>query len=83
MIAEGKANTSSGPMAARLRALVQSKQLIVVTEGLTQQQLADMEFDYAPSVEQAIAELAASNGQRDAIILPVGGGTFAYLAEAG
>jgi nickel-dependent lactate racemase len=77
----GQANTSSGPMAARLRALVASKQLVVVTDGLSEGQLADMDFDYAPSVDQAIAELAASNGHRDAIVLPVGGSTFAYLAE--
>ena len=77
----GKANTSSGPMAARLRALVASKRLVVVTDGLSEQQLADMEFGFAPSLDQAIADLAASNGHRDAIVLPVGGSTFAYLEE--
>ena len=76
----GEANTSSGPMAARLRALVASKRLVVVTDGLSEQQLADMEFGFAPSVEQAISKLAASNGHRDAIVLPVGGSTYAYLA---
>jgi len=76
----GKANTSSGPMAARLRGLVASKRLIVVTDGLSAQQLADMEFGYAPSLDQAIAELARANGHRDTIVLPVGGSTFAYLA---
>jgi hypothetical protein len=70
-------------MAARLRELVASKRLMVVTDGLSEQQLADMEFDYAPSVEQAMAELAARNGRQDVIILPVGGSTFPYLAEAG
>jgi hypothetical protein len=79
----GKANTTSGPMAARLRALVKSKQLMVVTEGLTEQQLADMEFDYAPSVEQAMERLASGNGSRNAIVLPVGGSTFPYLAASG
>jgi nickel-dependent lactate racemase len=76
----GEANTSSGPMAARLRALVASKRLVVVTDGLSEQQLADMEFDFAPSVGQAISKLAASNGHRDAIVLPVGGSTYPYLA---
>lgn len=79
-IAEGKANTTGGPMASRLRTLVQSKRLIVVTEGLSQQQLADMGFSYAPSVAEAVAELAATDGQRDVIVLPVGGSTFPYLA---
>jgi nickel-dependent lactate racemase len=76
----GKANTSSGPMAARLRSLVASKRLIVVTDGLSQELLADMEIDYAPSVEHAMAELARGNGNRNAIVLPVGGSTFPYLA---
>jgi len=81
-IACGKANTTGGPMAARLRALVASKRLVVVSDGLSQGQLADMEFHYAPSVEQAMAQLAAGNGRQDAIVLPVGGSTFPYLAEA-
>jgi nickel-dependent lactate racemase len=81
-IAEGKANTTGGPMASRLRALVESKRLVVVTEGLSEQQLADMEFGYAPSVEEAVSDLAAGNGRMDAIVLPVGGSTFPYLAAA-
>jgi hypothetical protein len=47
---------------------------------LSEQQLADMEIDYAPSVEQAMDELARDNGHRNAIVLPVGGSTFPYLA---
>jgi nickel-dependent lactate racemase len=82
-IACGQASTTGGPMAARLRDLVLSKRLVVVTDGLSKEQLADMEFGYASSVEEAMADLAASNGSRDAIVLPVGGSTFAYLAEAG
>ena len=82
-IACGKTTTTGGPMAARLRSLVASKKLVVVTDGLSPEQLADMEFGYAPSVEQAVATLASENGHRDAIILPVGGSTFAYLEGAG
>ena len=79
-IACGKANTTGGPMAARMRALVATKRLVVVSEGMDKQQLADMDFGWAPSVEKAIADLAASNGHRDAIVLPVGGSTFPYVA---
>lgn len=82
-IACGKANTTGGPMASRLRALVASKRLVVVTDGISQEQLADMDFSHAPSVDQAIAQLAASNGHRDAIVLPVGGSTFPYLSKTG
>jgi nickel-dependent lactate racemase len=79
-IAEGKANPTGGPMASRLRNLVQSKQLVIVTEGLTPEQLADMEFGYAPSVPDALKALSRDNGRRDVIVLPVGGSTFPYLA---
>jgi nickel-dependent lactate racemase len=79
-IAEGKANPTGGPMASRLRKLVQSKRLIIVTDGLTQEQLSDMEFSYSSSVPDAIDELARGNGHRDVIVLPVGGSTFPYLA---
>ena len=79
-IAEGKANPTGGPMASRLRNLVQSKQLVVVTEGLTPQQLEDMEFGYAPTVPDAIEALSRNNGHRDVIVLPVGGSTFPYVA---
>jgi nickel-dependent lactate racemase len=79
-IAEGKANPTGGPMASRVRHLVQSKQLVVVTDGLTPEQLADMEFGYAPSVDDALKDLSQGNGKRDVIVLPVGGSTFPYLA---
>lgn len=80
-IAQGRANTTSGTMASRLRALVKSKRLVVVTDGLSPQQLAEMDFGHAPSVAAAIAEIAGSNGRRNVIVLPVGGTTFSYLAE--
>lgn len=79
-IACGKANTTGGPMASRMRALVATKHLVIVTEGITEQQLADMEFRHAASVEQALSQLAAGNGRPDTIVLPVGGSTFPYLA---
>ncbi len=79
-IAEGKTNTTGGPLCSRLRALVTTKRLVVVSEGLSQKQLADMDFGYAPSVEAAIAEVAATRPRCDVIVLPVGGSTYPYLA---
>ena len=80
-IGEGKASTTGGPMASRLRALLQHKSLLIVTEGLTEEQLADMEIGYAPSVEEAITGAVAEYRQANVIILPVGGSTFPYLQE--
>jgi len=79
-VTRGKSNPTGGPMASRIRALLQSKQLVIVTDGLTPEQLADMEFGHAPTVDHALGELSRGNGSQDVIVLPVGGSSFPYLA---
>lgn len=78
-IGEGKASTTGGPMASRLRALLKTKKLLVVTDGLTQQQLHDMELEYAPAVEAAIEWAVKRYPQADVVVLPIGGSTFPYV----
>ena len=78
-IAQGKASTTGGPMASRLRKLLQSKKLMVVTEGLTPQQLADMEMEWAPSISDALTALSKAYPKADALVLPVGGASFPYV----
>lgn len=78
---EGKASTTGGPMATRLRALLKTKNLLVVTEGLTEQQLHDMELEYAPAVEAAIEWAVKRYPQADVVVLPIGGSTFPYMKE--
>jgi nickel-dependent lactate racemase len=81
-IASGKASTTGGPMASRLRRLLASKSLMVVTEGLTKEQLEDMEMEHAASIEDALARAAKKYPKADVIVLPNGGSTFPYLEEA-
>jgi nickel-dependent lactate racemase len=81
-IAQGKANTTGGPMASRLRRLLATKTLVVVTDGLTKQQLQDMEMRHAPNVEDALAELSKEYPTADVIVLPIGGSTFPFVEEA-
>lgn len=81
-IAEGKASTTGGPMASRLRRLLAAKSLMVVTEGLTAKQLADMEMEHATSVEDAIAQVSQRQPTAEVIVLPIGGSTFPYVEEA-
>ncbi len=81
-IAEGKASTTGGPMASRLRRLLATKSLMVVTEGLTQKQLADMEMEHATSIEDAIAQVSRRQPTAEVIVLPIGGSTFPYVEEA-
>jgi nickel-dependent lactate racemase len=80
-MAEGKANTTGGPMASRLRRLLSTKSLVVVTDGLTKQQLADMEMAHAATVEDALAELSEKYPTADVIVLPIGGSTFPFVEE--
>lgn len=80
-IAEGKASTTGGPMASRLRRLLTTKHLMVVTEGLTAQQLADMEMEHATSIEDAIAQVSKRHPVAEVIVLPVGGSTFPFVKE--
>jgi len=81
-IAEGKASPTGGPMASRLRRLLATKSLTVVTEGLTPQQLADMEMEHAASVEEAIAQLSQRQPTAEVIVLPIGGSTFPFIEES-
>ena len=81
-IAQGKASTTGGPMASRLRRLLTTKSLMVVTEGLTAQQLADMEMEHATSIEDAIAQVSQRHPTAEVIVLPIGGSTFPFVEEA-
>jgi len=81
-MAEGKANTTGGPMASRLRRLLSTKSLLVVTDGLTKQQLLDMEMGHAASVEDALSQLSKEYPTADVIVLPIGGSTFPFVEEA-
>ena len=78
-IAEGKANTTGGPMASRLRRLLSTKALVVVTEGLSKQELADMEMGHAACVEDALAQLSKEYPTAEVIVLPIGGSTFPFV----
>jgi hypothetical protein len=78
-IDEGQASPTGGPMASRVRGMLQTKKLVVVTQGLDAEHLADMEMDWAGNMEEALAKVAADYPQADVTILPVGGATFPYL----
>jgi hypothetical protein len=68
-------------MASRLRRLLKAKTLLVVTDGLTAQQLQDMDMEHAASVEEAISQVSARYESPDVIVLPVGSSTFPYVEK--
>jgi nickel-dependent lactate racemase len=80
-IEAGKASTTGGPMASRLRRLLSTKSLMLVTEGLTREQADDMEMDHATSIEEAMAKVSKRYGRADVVVLPIGGSTFPFLEE--
>jgi nickel-dependent lactate racemase len=80
-IKEGKATPTAGPLAAMARELLKKKRMIVVTDGMTKEQIEDMDMEYASSVEEAIETLSGQFENPDVIISPVGSSTFPYVAD--
>ncbi len=78
-VGNGKASPTGGPMAARVRELLKTKKLIVVTDGVAPEKLADMEMIYAPTVQEALQVAAKYQPNAEVTILPVGGSTLPIL----
>ena len=71
-IAEGKAGPSGGPSASRIRKLLKTRKMIVVTDGIPRESVEDMDMSYSPSLEAAIAETSTDKEKADVIIIPAG-----------
>lgn len=78
-IGEGKASPTGGPMASRLRTLLKNKRLVVVTQGITEDKIRDMEMVPARDLSEAIEEESRRRGQADVAVLPIGGASFPYV----
>jgi len=78
-ITEGKASPTGGPMAAKFRCILKTKRILLVTDGLPEAKIRDMEMDYAPSIGEALHKVSKIYREAEAIVLPVGGSTFPYL----
>lgn len=80
-IGNGKASPTGGPMAARVRELLKTKKLIIVTDGVHPEHLADMEMIHAPTVEDALEIAVGHHPNAEVTILPVGGSTLPILPK--
>ncbi|MFH0871511.1 MAG: nickel-dependent lactate racemase [bacterium] len=78
-IIEGKASPTGGPMAAKFRHILKTKRILLVTDGLPEAKIRDMEMDYAPSIGEALHKASKVYPKAEAIVLPVGGSTFPYI----
>ena len=66
-------------MASKFRRILKTKRMLVVTDGLPESKIRDMEMDYAPSIGEALRNASRAYPQAEAIVLPVGGSTFPYI----
>jgi nickel-dependent lactate racemase len=80
-VGTGKASPTGGPMAARVRELLKTKKLIIVTDGVAPDKLSDMEMIHAPTIEKALEIAAAEFPNAEVTILPVGGSTLPILPK--
>jgi len=71
-IAEGKAAPSGGPVASRMRRILKTKRVVVVTDGISPEKIEGMTMVYAPTLEAAIDMVNEEKSSADVIILPAG-----------
>jgi hypothetical protein len=71
-IAEGKAAPSGGPVASRMRRILKTKRVVVVTDGISEAKLESMGMTYSPTIEAAIKRISQTQMRADTIILPAG-----------
>ncbi len=71
-MAEGKAQPSGGPVATRVRGILKTKTVAVVTDGVSPEQLKDMEMTPFSTVQDALSELSRSRKTAEVMIFPAG-----------
>jgi nickel-dependent lactate racemase len=71
-IAEGKAAPSGGPVASRMRRILKTKKVVVVTDGISPEKIESMAMAYSPTLEAAIDEVHEEKSNAEVIILPAG-----------
>jgi nickel-dependent lactate racemase len=71
-IAHGKSLPSGGPIASRTRAMLKTKTIAVVTDGVPHSQLKEMDMTPYATIPEAIRDLATTRKQAEVIVLPTG-----------
>jgi nickel-dependent lactate racemase len=71
-IAEGKAAPSGGPVASRMRRILKTKRVVVVTDGIQETKLESMGMTYSPTIDAAMERISQTQKKADTIILPAG-----------
>lgn len=71
-MAEGKAQPSGGPVANRVRAILKTKTVAVVTDGVSHDKLEEMEMTPFSTLKTALDEISRSRKSAEVLIFPVG-----------
>jgi len=62
---------TGGPMVCRIRSILKTKKIVVVTDGIAKEKINAMNLDYVESLEKAIEEVNERYPQADVIVMPV------------
>lgn len=71
-MAEGKAQPSGGPVANRVRAILKTKTVAVVTDGVSHDKLEEMEMTPFSTLQTALDEISKSRKSAEVLIFPAG-----------
>ena len=71
-MAEGKAQPSGGPVANRVRAILKTKTVAVVTDGVSHDKLEEMEMTPFSTLQTALDEISRSRKNAEVLIFPAG-----------
>jgi nickel-dependent lactate racemase len=71
-MAVGKAQPSGGPVANRVRGILKTKTVAVVTDGVSHDKLEEMEMKPFSTLKNAIDEISRSRKSAEVMILPAG-----------
>ena len=71
-MAMGKAQPSGGPVANRVRGILKTKTVAVVTKGVSHDKLEEMEMTPFSTLEAALKEISRSRKSAEVIVLPAG-----------
>ena len=71
-MATGKAQPSGGPVANRVRGILKTKTVAVVTNGVSHDKLEEMEMTPFSTLEAALKEISRSRKTAEVMVLPAG-----------
>jgi lactate racemase len=78
-IGEGKASPTGGPVGAHVRGIMEAgKRIVVVTDNISKSDLEEMEFEFAPTLADAVTAIASTVKNAEVIVLPAGSSINPY-----